>query len=153
MFCISVIAPLLLLLLSATAHGEVYLGEVRCMAITFTPRGFLKADGATLSISENQALFSLLGKFFFNFYSWSIFASWNVDRTSDNLVWTKVAINVSPSLCHLVIKVLWEFSTTVSFGFSVFLQSLKCFKHLKTQTVLSTGLFSLSTLAGEFNKP
>lgn len=40
---------------------DTYLGEVFTMASNFCPRGSLPADGQLLSISQNTALFSLLG--------------------------------------------------------------------------------------------
>ena len=62
--CHSITLSLLLIFFCFSAQGqEAYLGEVRCVAITFTPRGFAKADGQLLDISQNSALFSLLGKF------------------------------------------------------------------------------------------
>src|SRR5262245_13404332 len=41
---------------------QQYLGEVVAFAGTFAPRGWALAQGQILSIAENQALFSLLGK-------------------------------------------------------------------------------------------
>lgn len=47
---------------SAAACGsEPYLGEVCTFANTFCPNGYAEADGRLLLISQNQALFSLLG--------------------------------------------------------------------------------------------
>ena len=43
------------------AGDEPYLGEIICGAWNFAPRGTLDANGATLSLSQNTALFSLLG--------------------------------------------------------------------------------------------
>lgn len=40
---------------------EVYLGTVMATAITFTPRGWAPCNGQLLPISQNSALFSLLG--------------------------------------------------------------------------------------------
>ncbi len=40
---------------------DEYLGVVKLFAFSFTPRGWLPCDGRLLSISQNQALFSLLG--------------------------------------------------------------------------------------------
>ncbi|KAJ7391485.1 hypothetical protein OS493_018532 [Desmophyllum pertusum] len=55
-------SPLLLMFLCFfAAHGEPFLGEVRCMAFNFAPRGFLKADGQTLSIAQNTGLFAVIG--------------------------------------------------------------------------------------------
>ena len=53
---------LLIFLCFFTAHGEPFLGEVRCMPFSFAPRGWVKADGQILAIADNAALFSLLGK-------------------------------------------------------------------------------------------
>jgi len=52
---------LLLLCWCFTVNGEPIIGEVRCMALTFTPKGFAKASGQLLSPDQNQQLFSLLG--------------------------------------------------------------------------------------------
>jgi microcystin-dependent protein len=41
--------------------GEQILGEVMAFAGDFAPKGWAKAEGQLLSISQNQALFSLLG--------------------------------------------------------------------------------------------
>jgi len=40
---------------------DPYLGQICVFAFNFCPRGWAAADGATLSISQNTALFSLLG--------------------------------------------------------------------------------------------
>jgi microcystin-dependent protein len=40
---------------------EAYLGEIRQFASNYCPRGWAPADGATLQIAQNTALFSLLG--------------------------------------------------------------------------------------------
>lgn len=40
---------------------EGTLAEIRIFAGPFIPRGWMACNGATLSISQNQALFSLLG--------------------------------------------------------------------------------------------
>jgi microcystin-dependent protein len=40
---------------------EAFIGEVRIFAGNFAPRGWAFCDGQLLPISENQALFSLLG--------------------------------------------------------------------------------------------
>ena len=45
----------------AAQAQQAYLGEIRCFAFNFVPTGWLPADGALLSISQNSALFSLLG--------------------------------------------------------------------------------------------
>lgn len=46
---------------SANAGAEPFLGEIMWTAATFCPRNWVNADGQLLQISENAALFSLLG--------------------------------------------------------------------------------------------
>jgi microcystin-dependent protein len=41
--------------------SEPYIGEIRLIAFTFVPRNWAACDGQLLSISQNTALFSLLG--------------------------------------------------------------------------------------------
>jgi len=41
--------------------SEPFLGEIRIVGFNFAPRGWAFCDGQILSISQNQALFSLLG--------------------------------------------------------------------------------------------
>lgn len=41
--------------------SEPFIGEVRLMSFTFNPRGWALANGQLLPISQNQALFSILG--------------------------------------------------------------------------------------------
>lgn len=41
--------------------AEPFIGEVRMAGFNFAPRGFALCDGQTLPISQNQALFSILG--------------------------------------------------------------------------------------------
>src|SRR5687768_8083651 len=43
------------------AGADVYLGEVQTSGANFCPRGFAPMNGQLLSISQNTALFSLLG--------------------------------------------------------------------------------------------
>ena len=44
------------------AYGQDgFMGEIRLFAGTFAPRGWAFCDGQLLAISQNQALFSLLG--------------------------------------------------------------------------------------------
>jgi len=43
---------------------EPFLGEVRAMSFGYAPRGWAQCNGALLPISQNQALFSLLGTTF-----------------------------------------------------------------------------------------
>lgn len=46
---------------TAEAGPEEYMGEIITVGFNFCPRGTLEADGRLLPISQNQALFSLLG--------------------------------------------------------------------------------------------
>jgi microcystin-dependent protein len=46
---------------AAHAGPDEYLGEIITVGFNFCPRGTLEADGRLLPISENTALFSLLG--------------------------------------------------------------------------------------------
>jgi microcystin-dependent protein len=41
--------------------GAPYLGEIRMFAGNFAPRGWATCDGQTLAISQNSALFQLIG--------------------------------------------------------------------------------------------
>lgn len=41
--------------------SEAYMGEVRLFAFSFPPKGWAACDGQIMAISQNQALFSLLG--------------------------------------------------------------------------------------------
>lgn len=50
-----------LLLLSPSQASEPFIGEIKAVGFNFCPRGWAKADGQLLSISQNSALFSLLG--------------------------------------------------------------------------------------------
>lgn len=45
----------------AQAQSDPFLGEMRWVAFDYAPRGWAKCDGQVLAISNNQALFSLLG--------------------------------------------------------------------------------------------
>lgn len=45
----------------AKAGSEAFVGEMMLFAGTFCPRGWAKADGQLLAISQNDALFSLYG--------------------------------------------------------------------------------------------
>lgn len=45
----------------AVAGTEPYIGEISWFAGNFAPRGWAKCDGQLLSISQNTALFSILG--------------------------------------------------------------------------------------------
>ena len=38
-----------------------FLGEIRMMSFTYAPRGWALCNGQVLQISQNQALFALLG--------------------------------------------------------------------------------------------
>ena len=44
--------------------AEPFLGEIRIMSFQFAPRGWALCNGQLLAISQNQALFSLLGTTF-----------------------------------------------------------------------------------------
>ena len=46
---------------SVSQSDEPLMGEIRMFAGTFAPRGWAFCDGQLLLISENQALFSLIG--------------------------------------------------------------------------------------------
>ena len=41
--------------------SEPYLGEIKLVSFTYPPRGWAFCDGQMLQISQNQALFSILG--------------------------------------------------------------------------------------------
>ncbi len=41
--------------------SQVYISQVLLMANTFTPRGWHACDGSLIAISQNQALFALIG--------------------------------------------------------------------------------------------
>jgi microcystin-dependent protein len=41
--------------------NEPFIGEIRIFPLDFVPRGWLPCDGRTLAITENAALFSVLG--------------------------------------------------------------------------------------------
>ncbi len=45
----------------AAAASEPYLGEIMFVAFSFCPRGWVEANGQSLPIGQNQALFSLIG--------------------------------------------------------------------------------------------
>jgi microcystin-dependent protein len=44
--------------------SEVFLGQIMLAGFQFAPKGFALSNGQLLSISQNQALFSLLGTFY-----------------------------------------------------------------------------------------
>jgi microcystin-dependent protein len=44
--------------------SDQFVGEIRCVAFNFAPLGWTQCDGQILSISQNTALFSLLGTFY-----------------------------------------------------------------------------------------
>ncbi len=46
---------------AVSADSEGYIGEITLFASTFEPRNHMYCDGRLLSISDYQALFSLLG--------------------------------------------------------------------------------------------
>lgn len=43
---------------------DPFLGEIRLFGFNYAPRGWATCDGQTLSISQNNALFALIGKRF-----------------------------------------------------------------------------------------
>ena len=43
---------------------EPFIGQIQLFTYNFTPRGWLKCEGQLLPISENAALFSLVGTTF-----------------------------------------------------------------------------------------
>ena len=44
--------------------SDQFVGEIRCVAFNFAPTGWTTCDGQLLAISQNTALFSLLGTFY-----------------------------------------------------------------------------------------
>ena len=44
--------------------SDPFIGEIKMFGGNFAPRGFAKCDGQLLAISQNSALFSLLGTFY-----------------------------------------------------------------------------------------
>ena len=40
---------------------DPYIGEIRCFGFNFAPQGWALCNGQLMSISQNTALFSLLG--------------------------------------------------------------------------------------------
>ncbi len=46
---------------AAVAQAEPFIGQIAWVAFNFNPRGWANCDGQLLAISQNQALFSLLG--------------------------------------------------------------------------------------------
>ena len=43
---------------------ECYIGEIRLVAFSYDPQYWASCDGRNMSISENQAMYSLLGSTF-----------------------------------------------------------------------------------------
>ncbi len=41
--------------------SDQYIGEIRLVGFTYAPQGWAECNGQIMSISQNQALFSLLG--------------------------------------------------------------------------------------------
>ncbi len=59
---LSIVAGILLGLPSGSfASSEPFVGEIMMFGGNFCPRGWTNADGQLVSVSQNQALFSLLG--------------------------------------------------------------------------------------------
>src|SRR5262249_38585721 len=50
--------------LGACRMSEPYLAEIRLFSFGFAPKGWALCDGQLLSISQNQALFALIGRTF-----------------------------------------------------------------------------------------
>jgi microcystin-dependent protein len=48
----------------AIAGMDPYIGEIAILPYTYCPNGYLEANGQILPISQNQALFSLLGTYY-----------------------------------------------------------------------------------------
>jgi microcystin-dependent protein len=46
---------------AAQAQSEPFLGQIMCAAFNFAPKGWARLDGQLLPISQNTALFALLG--------------------------------------------------------------------------------------------
>jgi microcystin-dependent protein len=46
---------------TALAQSEPFLGQIMCAGFNFAPKGWAALNGQLLSISQNQALFALLG--------------------------------------------------------------------------------------------
>lgn len=61
---ILVVALMALLAIPASAQIEPFIGEVDLVAFNFAPTGYAMCDGQLLPISQNTALFSLLGTFY-----------------------------------------------------------------------------------------
>jgi hypothetical protein len=55
------IAFLLVSMNALSQTEESFIGEVKLFAGNFTPKGWALCQGQTISINENQALFSILG--------------------------------------------------------------------------------------------
>ena len=47
--------------LKAQGDGEPFLGQILYVSFNFAPKGWAECNGQTMSINQNQALFSLLG--------------------------------------------------------------------------------------------
>jgi microcystin-dependent protein len=62
-FCVVIVVIGMLISARANAHAAVtpYLGEIRFVAFNFAPEGWALCNGQLLSISQNAALFDLLG--------------------------------------------------------------------------------------------
>lgn len=62
--CCFLLFCLLLTLPAKQVQAEPFLGEIRWVSFGFAPKGWARCDGQLLPISQNQALFSLLGTYF-----------------------------------------------------------------------------------------
>jgi len=50
--------------LPAAAQSEPFIGQIMCAGFNFAPRGWAELNGQLLPISQNTALFSLLGTYY-----------------------------------------------------------------------------------------
>jgi hypothetical protein len=95
-----VTALLLSTLVSTSAFAsECYLGEVRSFAFSDSSmnlQGFVRADGQELQISENQALFSLIG-WRFGGNNRTTFAVPQLNNPNEKLVYFICSVGLYPS--------------------------------------------------------
>ncbi len=64
MFVLLMVAGLVSVPGTASAQAEPYIGQIMWTATRYCPQGWAVADGQLLQISENAALYSLLGTFY-----------------------------------------------------------------------------------------
>ncbi len=61
-FCVAIVAVGMWMVPLASAQGVTpYVGEIRFVAFSFAPQGWALCNGQLLPISQNEALFNLLG--------------------------------------------------------------------------------------------